>query len=184
MYSFSVEDKQGRNYHVEKADYWKKIAQKAESVSQSRELGKKCHALCMFLNARPNKVKMFLKRDYQNFLQSFVKLLHLLIVFCLGSFCFYCFYFCCTPIRYSGNLFTLVSFQLAFGILFANSAFTVYLMKLSWPQIDIVECLGKFGCFKEDRKCVRSRCRIDKFYFNHFHFPVCSFRSWKFVQLT
>lgn len=55
MHSFSVEDKEGRKYHVEKADYWKKVAQKAASGSQSRELVKKCHALCTFLNARHNK---------------------------------------------------------------------------------------------------------------------------------
>lgn len=38
-----------------KTDSWKKIAQKAASVSQSRELDKKCHALCTFLNARQSK---------------------------------------------------------------------------------------------------------------------------------
>ena len=51
---------------------------------------------------------------------------------------------------------------------FANCVFTMYLMKLSWHQIDVVECPGKVGYFKEERKWVGSRCRINMFYFNHF----------------
>lgn len=61
---------------------------------------------------------------------------------------------------------------------FANRAFTMYLVKLSQQQIDTVECPGKAGCFKEERKWVGSPCRINMFYFNHFHLPVCSSSGW------
>lgn len=57
---------------------------------------------------------------------------------------------------------------------FANCAFTMYLMKLSQQQIDTVECPGKVGCLKEERKWLGSRCRINIFYFNLFHLPECS----------
>lgn len=57
-------------------------------MNQSRELSKKCCTLCMFLNARQVKtVKIFLKREYQNFSTELFKITSLtLIGFCLGSF--------------------------------------------------------------------------------------------------
>lgn len=58
-------------------------------MSQSRELGKKCHALCTFLNAKHNKdsLKCFLKREYQKFSTELCQITPLTFIgFCLGSF--------------------------------------------------------------------------------------------------
>lgn len=77
---FSVEDKQGRKYHVEKTDSWKKIVQKAASVSQSRELGQKCCA-CFWMQDTVKTVKNVLKKWISKLFYNFVKLLHLLLLF-------------------------------------------------------------------------------------------------------